>query len=173
MAKSKKVFQQDDHIILPKGTLKRFIDPKTQRVCYLDLSNPESIVIRKGFPRSFHTKPGYYMPAYDSVVKKYETRIGEYYKLIINACDHLDTEIDKDKLKSDILSIVNIQFQRTVIADDELLQKVLEQTRGQYQNESLLRFRYGTYSEQFQKKKCVLRRRAKVLIRSDIISKKT
>ena len=75
MAGGKKMFEQCDHIILPKATLKRFADTKTKRISYLDLSDSENISIRKGFPRSFHTKPGYYTPAYDSVVKRYETRI--------------------------------------------------------------------------------------------------
>ena len=61
MDKKNKVFKQKDHIILPKATLKRFANPETNKVTYLDLSNPESMLIKEKFPDSFHSKINYYM----------------------------------------------------------------------------------------------------------------
>lgn len=164
VAGKRKIHKQDDHIILPKASLKHFANPETQAIKYLDLSDPDRLLIKKHYPRSFHTKPGYYAPAYDSIVKRHETKIGEYYKLITDACrDHLDIQIDEHKLKSDILGIINIQFQRMIIADDILLRKVLEQTKEQYRQESLHRFRRGIYSKEFQEKKRVFERKAQNL----------
>lgn len=40
-----KIVQQDDHIILPRATLKRFMDDKTKRICYLDLKDIDNITI--------------------------------------------------------------------------------------------------------------------------------
>ncbi len=154
MAKKKKVFKQDDHIILPKATLKRFANPETNNIKYLDLSNPESISIKEKYPRSFHTKPNYYIPEYDNIVQKYESMIGEYYKLISDAYkNNLDIKINEQQLKTDILDIMNIQFQRTVIADDESLNKLLEQFKEQHKRESLFFIRLGIYPKEFQDRK--------------------
>lgn len=146
--------QQYDHIILPKATLKRFADSKTKKIKYLDLSDPEKITIRECFPRSFHTEPNYYTPEYDAVTKKYETKLGEYYKRITVACEHGgEPEIDAQKLKANILDIVNIQYQRTIMADDDFLRKLLEKIKGDYEKTSLHYLRQGIYPPEFLKNK--------------------
>ena len=123
--------QQYDHIILPKATLKRFADSKTKKIKYLDLSNPEEITIRERSPRSFHTEPNYYNSEYDSVTKKYETKLGKYHKRITDIYKYgVEPHIDAQKLKEDILDIVDIQYQRAVMADDNLLIKLLEKIDG-------------------------------------------
>lgn len=151
MDKKNKVFKQKDHIILPKATLKRFANPETNKVTYLDLSNPESMLIKEKFPDSFHSKINYYIPEYDDIVKKYETMIGNYCKLITDICNKkTDEKIDVQQLKKDIIDIMNIQFQRTVIADDELLGKLLKQFEKQHEQESLFYIRQGiAYSKEF------------------------
>lgn len=146
--------QQYDHIILPKATLKRFADSKTKKIKYLDLSDPEKITIRERFPHSFHTEPNYYTPEYDAVTKKYEIKLREYYKRITVACEREgEPAIDAQKLKTDILDIVNIQYQRTVMADDDLLRKLLEKIKGDYKKTSLHYLRQGIYPPEFLKNK--------------------
>lgn len=43
----KNIIEQKDHIILPKATLMRFIDDKTQRIYYLDLNDFDNISVKK------------------------------------------------------------------------------------------------------------------------------
>lgn len=139
-----KVFNQKDHIILPCATLKRFEDPKTHKIKYLDLSNPDSISIKEQFPRAFHTKTNYYNPVYDNIIKKHETMLGNYHRLITDIYKkEKDVEIDKTKLKSDIINIINIQFNRSFIANDEFLHKRMEQLKLEYEQESVFYFRHG------------------------------
>ena len=146
--------QQYDHIILPKATLKRFMDAKTKKINYLDLSDPEKITIRERFPRSFHTEPNYYNPEYDAVTKIYETKLGEYHKRITDICKYgVEPQIDAQKLKADILNIVNIQFQRTAMADDNLLKKLLAKINDDYTKTSMLYLRQGIYPPEFLKNK--------------------
>ncbi len=150
----KRVFRQNDHIILPKSTLKRFVNPETQKIKYLDLNNPENIEIKEKSPRSFHTQLNYYIPEYDDKIKIYETMIGKYYKMITDAYNqNTDINIYPQQLKTDIIDIVNIQFQRTVIADDEYLYKLLEHFKEQYRQESLFFLRQGIYPKEFQERK--------------------
>jgi len=150
----KRIFKQNDHIILPKSTLKRFVNPETKKIKYLDLCNPENITIKEKSPRSFHTQLNYYIPEYDDKVKVYETMIGRYYKLITDACNqNSDININPQQLKTDIIDIVNIQFQRTIIADDEYLYKLLEHFKEQYRQESLFFLRQGIYPKEFQERK--------------------
>lgn len=151
MDKKNKVFKQKDHIILPKATLKRFANPETNMITYLDLSNPKSIFIKEKYPDSFHTKPNYYIPEYDDIVKKYETMIGNYCKLITDICNKkVDKKINAQQLKKDIIDITNIQFQRAIIADDELLGKLLKQFEKQHEQESLFYIRRGMgYPKEF------------------------
>lgn len=154
MAEKKKVFIQHDHIILPKSTLRRFADPVTKKIKYLDLSNPENISIKKIFPKSFNTKPSYYIPEYDNIIKEYETMIGNYFKSITDAHENnLDIQVDAQQLKEDVLDIVNIQFQRSIIADNENLEKLKEQLKEQYNKESLFYLSQGIYPEGFLKRK--------------------
>lgn len=144
MDKKNKVFRQKDHIILPKATLKRFANPETNKITYLDLNNPENISIKEKFPDSFHTKPNYYIPEYDDIVKNYETMIGNYCKLITDIYNKkIDKKIDIQQLRTDIIDITNIQFQRAVIADDELLSKLLKQFEKQHEQDSLSYIRQG------------------------------
>ena len=75
-----KIFMQKDHIILPISTLKRFSDPITKKICYLDLSNPNVLEIKYEYPKSFHTEASFYCPELDNIIKKYETKVGEYEK---------------------------------------------------------------------------------------------
>ena len=151
MGKNRKVCKQNDHIILPKATLKRFANPETHKIKYLDLSNPESLSIREKFPDSFHTRPNYYIPEYDDIVKKYETIIGKYCKLVTDIYQKkLDIKIDEQQLKTDIINITTIQFYRVVIADDELLNKLLKQFERQHEQESLFYIRQGIrYPKEF------------------------
>ncbi len=150
----KRVFRQNDHIILPKSTLKRFVNPETQKIKYLDLNNPENIEIKEKSPRSFHTQLNYYIPEYDDKIKIYETMTGKYYKMITDAYNqNTDINIYPQQLKTDIIDIVNIQFQRTVIADDEYLYKLLEHFKEQYRQESLFFLRQGIYPKEFQERK--------------------
>lgn len=154
MAPKKKVFEQKDHIILPKATLKRFANPVTNKITCLDLSNPDDISIIQKFPDSFHTKPNYYIPEYDDRVKIYETRIGEYFKKIKDCNKNISNiKIDAQQLKTDILDIMNIQFQRSIIADDENLSKLLEHFKEQHRQESLFFIRKGIYPKEFQEQK--------------------
>lgn len=146
--------KQYDHIILPRATLKRFADSKTKKIKYLDLSNPEAITIRDRFPRSFHTELNYYNSEYDAVTKKYETKLGEYYKRITDVYKHgAEFRIDAQTLRSDILEIIDIQYQRTIMADDDLLKKLLEKIREDYKRTSLFCLKQGTYPPEFLKNK--------------------
>lgn len=154
MTEKKKVFRQQDHIILPKSTLKRFTNPVTKKIKYLDLSNPENISIEEIFPKSFHTKPNYYISEYDNIIKEYETMLGNYFKSITDAHENnLDIQVDAQQLKEDVLDIVNIQFQRSIIADNENLEKLKEQLKEQYNKESLFYLSQGIYPEGFLKRK--------------------
>lgn len=154
MNKKSKVYIQNDHLILPKATLKRFADPVTKKVKYLDLSNPEIISIKERFPDSFHTEPNYYIPEHDKIIKRYESMIGQYNKRITDIYQKkLDIKIDDQRLKTDILDILNIQFQRTVIVDDEYLKKLLKQFEERYHQESLYYICQGIYPVEFQKRK--------------------
>lgn len=152
MSKENKVFRQKDHIILPKASLKRFANPETNKIAYLDLKNPENISIKKIFPDSFHTKPNYYIPKYDYIVKRHETMIGNYCKRITDICQkNFDNNIEVQQLKTDIIDIMTIQFHRTVIADDELLRKLLKQFENQHEQESLYFIRLGIgFPKEFQ-----------------------
>lgn len=59
MHKNSNIIQQDDHIILPKATLRRFADDKTKKIYCLKLSDSNKITITKHYPKSFHTKPNF------------------------------------------------------------------------------------------------------------------
>ena len=154
MSEAKKLYKQNDHIILPKATLKRFADSKTNKIKYLDLSNPENLSIKEAFPRSFHTKTNFYNPVYDNIVKRYETMIGKYNKSISDICMRNENfKLDEKQMKKDIIDIITIQFDRIVLADDNFLNKLLAQFRENYQTESLSYFRSGSVSKEFLDRK--------------------
>lgn len=154
MSEAKKMYKQNDHIILPKATLKRFADSKTNKIKYLDLSNPENLSIKEAFPRSFHTKTNFYNPVYDNIVKRYETMIGKYNKSISDICMRNENfKLDEKQMKKDIIDIITIQFDRIVLADDNFLNKLLAQFRENYQTESLSYFRSGSVSKEFLDRK--------------------
>lgn len=123
-----KIVQQDDHIILPRATLKRFMDDKTKRICYLDLKDINNITIKQGYPKSYHTIADFYNPKYDEEVKKRETAIGELYKDISTAINNnTDINIDEKELKQKIIDFMTIEFHRSVIANDSYLEKYRDQ----------------------------------------------
>lgn len=124
----KKIVQQEDHIILPRATLKRFMDDRTQRICYLDLKDIDNITIKQGYPKSYHTIADFYNPVYDEEVKKRETAIGELYKDISMAIDNNTViDIDTEKLRRKIIDFMTIEFHRSVIANDSYLEKYRDQ----------------------------------------------
>lgn len=146
-----KVTNQKDHIILPKATLKRFMDPETNKIKYLDLSNPDDISIKEAFPRAFHTKTNFYYPECDKQVKKIETMLGKYhYMFSAHNKSRKKFNITERQLKADIINIITIQFNRTILADDELLSELLEKFKADYREESLLYLRNGIYPAEFQ-----------------------
>ena len=57
----KRIVQQNDHIILPKATLMRFMD-ETKRIYYLDLNNLNEISVKHAYPKSYHSSLNYYNP---------------------------------------------------------------------------------------------------------------
>ena len=124
----KKIIQQDDHIILPRATLKRFMDDKAQGIYYLDLKDIDNITIKQGYPKSYHTIANFYDPVYDKKVKERETAIGELHNEILTAIDN-NTSIGTNakELKHKIIDFITIEFQRSVIANDSYLEKYREQ----------------------------------------------
>ena len=140
----KNIIQQKDHIILPKATLMRFMDNKTQRIYYLDLNDLDNISVKSIFPKSYHSSPNYYNPEYDNRVKKYETSMGELYKEILIAIDQkTDINIDADTLKKQIIDFMTIEFQRSVIADDNMLEKYKNQQQKENDKFDSLMFQAG------------------------------
>lgn len=148
-----KICMQADHIILPKATLKRFANPVTKKICYLDLSDSNALKIKYSFPKSFHTQKGLYYPELDNIIKKYETKIGEYRVEIEKAIEKNDVNVDLQQLKKDIIKIVNIQFKRVVVSDDKLLCEVAKQLKNHYSRESLSYILRGCYPKHFQDEK--------------------
>lgn len=125
----KKIVKQDDHVILPRATLKRFMgDGKTPMINYLDLKDIENITIKQGFPKSYHTIANFYDPVYDKEVKKRETAIGKLHKKITTAIDdNTSVDIDAEELKKQIINFMTIEFHRSIIAMDSLLEKLKNQ----------------------------------------------
>jgi len=153
MNKKKSIIQQDDHIILPKATLRRFADNKTKKICCLKLSDSNNLAITKHYPKSFHTKPNYYNPEFDNIVKRYETLIGKWHKEIMNAIktNTIESLITNrlEELKKDIIELITIQFHRTVLADEKLLAQYIEQEKKRYEEFSANFFRSGRIPEGF------------------------
>lgn len=153
MNKKKSIIQQDDHIILPKATLRRFADNKTKKICCLKLSDSNNLAITKHYPKSFHTKPNYYNPEFDNIVKRYETLIGKWHKEIMNAIktNTIESLITNrlEELKKDIIELITIQFHRTVLADEKLLAQYIEQEKKRYESSSADLFRSGRIHQDF------------------------
>lgn len=140
----KKIIQQKDHIILPKATLMRFMDDKTQRIYYLDLNDLDNISVKSIYPKSYHSSQNYYNPEYDNRVKKYETSMGELYKEISIAIDQkADINTDAETLKKQIIDFMTIEFQRSVIADDNMLEKYKNQQQKENDKFDSLMFQAG------------------------------
>lgn len=156
-----KIVQQKDHIILPKATLYRFSDIKTKKISVLDLSNPDKLIIKEKFPKSFHTKKNYYDPTVDKEIKRYETQIGEWNKKLSDIIKkHANEEINFNKLKSFIIRIITIQFHRCIIADDEKLRAFQEIKTKKYNEISYYQFKNGIPSIEFINFKCDFKKAA-------------
>lgn len=113
-----KIIQQDDHIILPKATLKRFSD-RNGSMYALSLNNPEDLTLIRRFPRSFHTQKGFYDIDVDNKVKRIETSIGKWNKKLLSAIQGNDfTQIDLKELKEFAIQLITLQFHRCVMVDD-------------------------------------------------------
>ena len=67
--------KQDDHLILPYSTLKRFVNDKYE-ISVLDLNDFSNVTVQQKRPKSYHTETNYYNPQYDDEVKKRERLIG-------------------------------------------------------------------------------------------------
>ncbi len=140
----KNIIEQKDHIILPKATLMRFIDDRTQRIYYLDLNDLDNISVKKVFPKSYHSSPNYYNPEYDNEVKKYETSMGELYKEISSAIEQsADICVDGGTLKRQIIDFITIEYHRSVIADDRMLEKYKKQQQEKNDKVDSLMFQTG------------------------------
>lgn len=121
---SQTIHQQEDHIILPKATLKRFMDKDTNLIAYLDMNDRANISVKKARPKTFHASPNYYNPLYDKLVKRQESIMGVLHKKIKNAlASGTSVELDSAELKKNIIRFVNIEFCRSVIANDSMLDK--------------------------------------------------
>lgn len=139
--KHKKIVQQRDHIILPKATLMRFMDNTSQKIYYLDLNE---IAIKHIFPKSYHASPNYYNPEYDAIVKKYETAMGKLHKKILSAIDNnADIAMCADTLKKQIIEFATIEFHRSVIANDTMLEKYRNQQQTENDEIDSILFRTG------------------------------
>lgn len=150
MGKKSNIIQQKDHIILPRATLMRFADDKTKRITCLKLSNPDKIMITRPFPKSFHTRPNFYNPEFDDIVKQYETLIGKWYKTIMDAIKtNNESNIDRLKLKKDIIEFITIQFNRAVLSNEILLNKYIEQKKNRYDKLSAHYFKTGSITNNF------------------------
>ncbi|KNY29538.1 hypothetical protein [Pseudobacteroides cellulosolvens] len=153
MYKKKNIIQQNDHIIIPKSTLRRFVDDKTQRIYCLKLSDSDKITITNHYPKSFHTEPNFYNPEFDDIVKRYETLIGKWYKTIMDAINNTTIEFlitnRSDELKQDIIELITIQFHRSVLADKKLLTQYIEQGKKRYESSSAHFFRSGRIPQDF------------------------
>ena len=118
---NKKIVQKKYHKILPKATLMRFKDNESQRIYYLDLND---ITVKHIYPKSYHASPNYYNPEYDIIVKKHETAMGKLYKEIVTAIEHNEgMSICAGALKKQIIDFITVEFHRSVIANDSMLEK--------------------------------------------------
>lgn len=91
--------KQDDHIIIPKATLKRF-KGNDNRISVLNLSDPSEIKLVKHFPKSFHTKKDYYDVDIDNQIKKIETKIGKWNKKLSKITQENINDINFENLKA-------------------------------------------------------------------------
>lgn len=138
-----RIVQQDDHIILPKKTLMRFIDEK-QWIYYLDLNDLNNISVKRIRPKSYHASPSYFNPEYDKKVQQCETNMGKLHKEISEAIDNnIDIHISAETLKDQIIDFLTIEFHRSVIADDAMLEKYKNQQQTENDKVDSMLFRTG------------------------------
>lgn len=117
------IIQQRDHIILPNATLKRFAD-KSKQIHYLDLNDMENISVKHDYPKSYHAIANYYDPEYDDKVKIQETSIGRLHKLFSDKIfKGVKKTFNPKTIKQKIIDFVTIEYNRTVIANDSMLDK--------------------------------------------------
>ena len=118
-----------DHIITPRATLKRFDDEK-QSLHILDLNDLSNPALKLGRSKSFHTQLGYYDDSVDDRVKIIETDIGTWNKEISEAISKNDySNIDYIKLKQFCIKLITLQFNRTVMENDNDRSRVLRNNK--------------------------------------------
>lgn len=133
-----------DHMLLPKATLMRFINQTNKKISVLNFFSPDSGSIKEYSPRSFHTKNNYYNKTIDEKVKVYETKIGEWNKLISESIKENDfSRINFDELKRFAIKIITLQFNRFVLVDEELKSQFYIHKESEYNKISLSYFRNG------------------------------
>lgn len=133
-----------DHMLLPKATLKRFADERFKKIAVLNFRPDGTYGIQERSPNSFHTRNNYYVRAVDSQVMKNETQIGEWYRRIsdsVKSGDH--SNINFEELKQFVISIITLQFHRSVLVDDALRNKFLQQKEAELSDISLSHIKAG------------------------------
>lgn len=147
-------FSKDDHLIIPKSILKQFMDEKYKKISCLSLRYHDNLLVNTFTPKSFHTKTNFHTKEFDDLLKKYETNIGKWRKKIENAIDTGNQNlINQDELKEFIVRFITIQFNRTVLADKELLNTLVENEKERYNNTSLEIFKSGQIPLKFLENK--------------------
>lgn len=133
-----------DHMLLPKATLKRFADERFKKIAVLNFRPDGTYGIQERSPNSFHTRNNYYDKEVDSQVMKNETRLGEWYRRIsdcIKSGDH--SNINFEELKQFVIRIITLQFHRSVLVDDALRNKFLQQKEAELSDISLRHINAG------------------------------
>lgn len=126
--------KQNDHIILPNATLKRFMNTETQMISVLNLSSPNQCSITRHFTRSFHVEADYYDVDVDKEIKKFETSIGNWNKKISDAIANNDlSKINITELKNFAIQIITLQFHRCVMADPQMREAFITIKRKEYE----------------------------------------
>lgn len=128
--------KQDDHIIIPKATLKRF-KGNDNRISVLNLSDPSEIKLVKHFPKSFHTKKDYYDVDIDNQIKKIETKIGKWNKKLSKITQENINDINFENLKAFAIELITLQFHRCVMADSSLREAFIKIKLKEYSGISL------------------------------------
>lgn len=147
-----KIIQQDDHIIIPRATLSRFIDDK-QLFSSLDLSDSSDINIKKHRPKTFHVQKGYYDVSIDQKIKKIETEIGMWNKKLSETTQENINDIDFEDLKEFSIRLITLQFHRCVMADSSFREKFIKIKQKEYSGISLNGFLSGEINKEFLDRK--------------------